>query len=352
VAPDNQYAEPLLGLGARHIRIPLSRKSMNPIRDAHSLLQFVRAYRRERPQVILHSTIKPAIYGSIAARVTRVPSIVNVIPGLGFVFTGATTAQRGLRHIVEAMYRLALANTRVVFLNADDREYFVSRRIVRAESAVILPGLGVDTDRFSPIAETHPGPGNRFLMISRVLADKGVREYAGAARMLRMTHPGIQCRLLGPVDTGNPTAIPGAELQRWTAEGAIEYIPEVKDVRPYLAAADVVVLPSYREGMPGALLEAMAMGKPVVATDVPGCRDAVIHRRTGLLVPPRDIAALAAAMGTLMRDPELRTAMGLSARARAVEVFDSRRVTAFLASLVSGEGLVPSATLPCHPPEG
>jgi glycosyltransferase involved in cell wall biosynthesis len=296
-------------LAVEHIPIALNRSSLNPIADIGLLFAYRRALRQISPKALLGFTIKPNIYGCLAARMLGVPAIAN-ISGLGtaFIKRGPLTA------LVSAMYRVSLRRAAVVFFqNPEDLELFVNKRLVRKQQSRLLPGSGVDCDRFTP-ASLPSGPP-KFLLIARLLRDKGVREYVEAARLTRRRHPDAIFQLLGPLDPGNRTAIQPAELEAWVREGAIEYLGVADDVRPFIAAASAVVLPSYREGLPRSLLEGAAMGRPLIAADAPGSRDVVEHGVNGLLCEMRSSAALAEAVEALIaRSPHERRAMGLAGR--------------------------------------
>jgi glycosyltransferase involved in cell wall biosynthesis len=277
------------------------------------------------PDVVFHYTIKPNIYGSIAAWLARVPSIA-VTTGLGSVFIRKSRAAV----IAKTLYRLAFRFPREVwFLNRDDQAAFLERRLLaHPERARLLNGEGVDLEHF---AHT-PSPRTQnfaFILIGRLLWDKGVGEYVDAARALRAKYPQTRFQLLGPAGVDNPSAITLEEVRAWEREGVIEYLGEAHDVRPQIANADCVVLPSYREGVPRTLMEASAMGRPIVATDVPGCREVVDDGVTGLLCEARNAASLAEKLEQMiaMSDEERRT-MGERGRAKVTEEFDEAAVVA------------------------
>lgn len=317
-------AAPGAGDEAGFFEIAIDRSGINPLRDVALVLAYRRLLGRVRPAACLSFTIKPNIYGAIAARMAGVPSIPNV-SGLGTSFLRGG----GFARFVGALYRIAFRRCPVVFFqNPDDRDLFVARAIVRADQARVLPGSGIDLERFAPVARDDNGPPV-FLLVARLLGDKGVREYVAAARLLCISVPDARCRLLGPLDDGNRSAIAPAELEAWVAEGAIDYLGEADDVRPAIAQATAVVLPSYREGLPRTLLEAAAMGKPLVATDVPGCREVVTEGVNGTLCAPRDVESLAQAMMRIATlDPVRRAEMGQQSRAMVQERFSESRVVA------------------------
>jgi glycosyltransferase involved in cell wall biosynthesis len=319
VAPD---AAP--GWGAKQdvetIGISIDRSGLNPIRDALLMRDYYRLLRRYRADIFLGFTAKPNIYGSMAASVCRIPSLPNV-SGLGTAFINPGL----LSAFVGSLYRIAFRNCPVVFFqNPDDSDLFIERKIVRREQVRILPGSGVDLEYFSPAA---PSSQVRFLFIGRLLGDKGVREFVEAAKMVRGDHPGWRFQLLGPVDEGNRSAIKQAEVDRWVAEGSVEHLGQVADVRPFIADATAVVLPSYREGLPRSLLEAAAMARPLIATDVPGNRQIVRDDSNGLLCAVRDTNDLALAMTKMgLLKSGKREAMGQAGRALVEREFSEAAV--------------------------
>jgi len=321
------------GLADEHVRfVPLAidRSGMNPVTDLQLLGRYRQLMRSFRPAAFLSFTIKPNIYGSLAARVAGVPAINN-ISGLGTMFLG-----KGWQaHLAHGLYRAAMRRSPTVFFqNPDDRQLFVEAGTVRSEQAKLLPGSGIDLTRFTPA----PLPAERpptFLFIGRLLADKGVREFVEAARLVMQEFPEARFEMLGGMDPGNRTAINPDEILRWRQEANVQMLGEAADVRPHIARATAVVLPSYREGLPRVLLEAAAMARPLIATDVPGCRSIVDHERNGFLCAVRDARALADAMIRLIRLPgEKREAMGRAARARVEAEFSEQTVIqAYLGAL-------------------
>lgn len=319
------YEDKLEPMGIKFVRLPIPFKSINPLADLRLLWSYYRLYRRERPEIVHHFTIKPVIYGSIAARLAGVPRIVNTVTGLGFVFSDR--ARPWLRRLVEVQYRLALGCAHYTFFqNEEDRSLFTSRGLIRPRKTGLLPGSGVDTQQFTPCwpeeEETDQEPVV-FLMMARLLKDKGVYEFVEAARRVRMEYPDAKFLLLGKRDEHNPMVVPMEDLECWRKEGVVAYLGEVSDVRSILAQSDVVVLPSYyREGTPRSLLEAAAMGKPIITTDNVGCREVVDQGVNGLLVPVKNVNALADAMLCMLEDPERRVAMGRAGREKIVREFD------------------------------
>jgi glycosyltransferase involved in cell wall biosynthesis len=335
VAPlDPAPEERMAALEVERVVVAIDRSGLNPFADLKLLRQYQRILKRLRPAAFLGFTIKPNIYGCIAARGLGVPAVAN-ISGLGTVFI-----KRGaLLALVTRLYRFALARAAVVFFqNPDDRALFIERRIVRPEQARLLPGSGVDLDRFTPVPQPEGPPV--FLLIARLLGDKGVREFAAAAWSLRSDFPDARFQLLGPLDHGNRTAIASADLESWVAAGVVEYLGETDDVRPFVAAASAVVLPSYREGLPRTLLEAAAIARPLVATDVPGCREVVEDGVNGFLCEAGNSESLANAMKRLANlSADERSAMGQAGRRLVQERFSETVVIrAYLDALVTLTG--------------
>jgi glycosyltransferase involved in cell wall biosynthesis len=311
-APDGPFAPEIRAMGADFCPVPMSARGASPIADLGIVLNYVRRLRAINPAAVLGFTAKPNIYGSIAARICGIPSINN-ISGLGTIFI----RQGVLARILVLLYRIALKRSAVVFFqNRDDRALFEQKHLVSANQARLLPGSGVDLTHFIQVAE--PDSNDRpftFLLGARLLWEKGVGEFVAAARTLRARGRPARFQILGALVSEGPTAVSEAELRAWEAEGVVEYLGSVKDVRPALAQADCVVLPSYREGLPRTLLEAAAMGIPTITADVPGCRDAIDDGVTGLLCQVRSAQSLAEAMEAMLaKDPGERLRMGTAGR--------------------------------------
>ncbi len=312
VAPSDRWSPRLEELGCRFVPIVIDNKGVSPSRDLALLGRFWGLLRGLRPIAFLGFTIKPNIYGSLACRALGVATI-NDISGLGTAFI----RENWLTNIVCALYRAALARAHVVFFeNPDDRKLFLDRALVQPGRAALLPGAGIDLSWFAPRASTRPaGEPFRFLLIARLLWDKGVGEFIAAARQVRARKPDVEFQIVGMLNVQNRTAVDSASVEAWVAEGLIDYSGALDDVRPAIANCDCVVLPSYREGAPRTLLEAQAMARPVITTDVPGCREVVEADVTGLLCRVRDADDLARAMFRIieMTDAE-RRAMGEAGR--------------------------------------
>lgn len=314
-------------LGMTHHAIPMTRSGKHPLQELGTLLALLRLFRRLRPQVVHLVTIKPVLYGGIAARLARVPGMVAAISGLGFVFLSNSLKMRLVRAVVARLYRLALdhRNSRVIFQNGADRDLLKSLGAVRDEQVVLIRGAGVDLDLCRALPEP-PAPPVVVTMVARLLRDKGVQEFVQAARLLRERGVPVTMRLVGGVDAGNPASATPAEVEAWQREGCVQALGERADVPQLYADSHIAVLPSYREGLPKSLIEAAACGRAVVTTDVPGCRDAIDPGKTGLLVPVRDPQALADAIARLAGDATQRQAMGAAGRALAEREFNIERV--------------------------
>lgn len=309
--------------------IPLRRTGTNPCADASTLMALWRLMKRIQPEVFLGYTIKPVIYGSLAAWLARVPRRFALITGLGYTFRnpGKGWRLRLLRWLAGRLYALALRTThKVFFQNPDDEAVFRDTAILNPRTpSFIINGSGVDIQHFQPA----PIPAiPRFLLIARLLGDKGVREYASAAQRIHALHPSVTFSLAGWIDD-NPDAITQAELDQWSA-GTLHYIGRLDDVRAAIADCSVYVLPSYHEGTPRTVLEAMAMGRAIITSDAPGCRETVHNDDNGYLVPVKSVDALAAAMLRFIDEPQLAQNMGTRSRAIAVDKYDVHKVNAIL----------------------
>ena len=309
-------------LGASCEFSPLERTSVNPLRERAAAAHYRALFARLRPHGVFASNPKPVFHAIPAARAAGVARRVAMITGLGHAFISGSAKARVLRFVASRLYRRAMRDaTAAFFQNDDDLAEFARRGLLEGCGEVRrCAGSGVDLAEFA--GRPHPDGPPVFLMVSRLLADKGVREFVEAARIVRRAEPAARFRLVGWIDS-NPAAIRREELDEWIREGAVEYAGRLDDVRGELAACSVFVLPSYREGTPKSVLEAMATGRAVVTTDAPGCRETVEAGVNGLLVPPRDAGALADACLALARDPARRTRFGCASRARAESVFDA-----------------------------
>jgi len=311
--------------GIEVIPLEIQRGSVNLLRDLSLLWRLCGIYRRVRPDVVHHVAMKPVIYGSLAARLIGVCRVVNALAGLGFVFSSATPKARLLRPVVRSLLRFVLAapGSRLILQNRDDLAMFPQERLCPAAQIRLVPGVGVELQRF--IVRPEPEGRVRIVLPARMLADKGVVEFVEAARLLRERRIEAECVLAGGVDSQNPAAISEKQLRSWHDAGLISWIGHCSDMPATLSACHIVCLPSYREGLPKALLEACASGRPIVTTDVPGCRDVVCNEVNGLLVRVCDAVDLADKLARLVVDPKLRRRMGAAGRARAELNFSSAR---------------------------
>lgn len=340
-AADARAVERMQAWGARVVPLPLKRRGLNPFYDALTLACTWRALKTICPDVFFGYAIKPVIYGSIAARLAGVPGRYAMITGLGYTFEADSLPKKLLTFAASSLYRFSLRFCRAVFFqNSDDLAHFQALKIIPSPPATEAParqqtrpltglirGTGVDIEHFVPAPPISSPPV--FLLIGRVIEAKGVREFAAAAAALRRKYPEACFQILGPLENG-PGSISPEELKAWQEEGSIQYLGATDDVRPYIASAGVLVLPSYREGLPVSIMEGMSMGRPAVVADAPGSRDLVQEGVNGFLVPVRDAAALAAGMEKFIVRPELVTVMGESARRLAETQYDSRLVAADL----------------------
>lgn len=325
IAPhDDEVSKKLNSLGIEYITINMQRNGINPITDFILMTDLCKILRKEKPHAIFAYTIKPVIYGSIAAKLAGVPSIYSMITGTGYIFLNVNLKSRIIGLIARNLFKFALYFNRLVFFqNKDNLEFFRHSKIISSrKSAVVVNGSGVDCDVFTPAACP---PHLSFLMIARFLYDKGIREYVEAARIIKRRYPDLKFQLVGWIDT-NPNSITQAELDKWISEGIIEYLGKLDDVRTAISNASVYVLPSYHEGTPRTVLEAMAMARPIITTDAPGCRETVIHNRNGFLVPVKSVDELVKAMEYFIHNPEMIHTMGEESRKYAIDKYDVNKV--------------------------
>lgn len=326
VAPHDAHVKMIEELGARHVNVEMDRHGKCPFKDLRLLWDIHNILRSECPDVVLTYTIKPNIYGAIAARTLKIPVICNVA-GLGSTFLSADFTAK----LVRTLYRFAfLGAEKVFFQNRDDLELFVGGQIVRTDQTDLLPGSGVDLDHFAPVEILCDKDSERvrFLFVGRLLSQKGIGEFVEAGRLLRDRFPHAELCVLGFMDERSPGGISMATLDQWVDDGLVIYLGATSDVRPHLAAADCVVLPSYYpEGTPRSLLEAAAMAKPVITTDEPGCRSVVEHGVNGFLCESRNPADLCQKMEDFMNcTNEERMKLGQNSRSKISREFDQRDV--------------------------
>jgi len=319
ISPPGPYADRFALRGLRWKALPFERRSLNPLSQVKAVVRLARIYAREKPDVVHHFTIKCAVYGSVAARLTRVPVVVNAVTGLGSAVGDGMEARPLARTLALGSLRLALRHTQVVVQNPDDRVLLERMHIVEPSRCTLIRSSGVDTARFCPVPKE--GPGITLLLACRLLWSKGIREYVEAAHAVRSKYPHVRFVIAGAADPGNPDTLQPEDLRQLMADPDIEYLGHRDDMAAQLAAADLAVLPSYGEGLPRSLTEAAAAGLPLIATDVAGCREVVRPRINGILVAPRDARGLAAAIETLILDRNLRVSMGIASRTIAEREF-------------------------------
>ncbi|WMN16075.1 glycosyltransferase family 4 protein [Pseudomonas piscis] len=314
--------------GIEYHVVPMARAGLNPFTDLRYLLGLRQYLIKAKPDVILAYTIKPVIYGLLASRMANVRKRYALITGLGYAFTEAETSfsRNFVKYVASTLYRLSLRfASGVFFQNPDDQQLFKSQKLISKDTqSWIVNGSGIDTDKF-PVTPLPPRAS--FLLVGRILRDKGIVEYVEAARILKPRYPAVHFHLVGPLDP-NPSGISADTVSSWVKEDVIYYHGAVSDVSPHLTACSVFVLPSYREGTPRSVLEAMSSGRAIVTTDAPGCRETVEEGVNGFLVEPRDISKLAIAMERLINSGSLREQMGQASRELAVRKYDVHQVNA------------------------
>ncbi|MBL0491915.1 glycosyltransferase [Aeromonas veronii] len=323
VAPNDKFSGKLKDMGCDVIDLPMSAKGVNPFEDINLVRLLYRYYRRLKPDFIIHYTIKPNIYGSLAARMASIPSLA-ITTGLGYTFVN----DNFIAKIARQLYKMAFRYPREVwFLNEDDRQAFLAYSLVSENKAKLLHGEGVDVSHFSPISASSSNNHTTFLLIARMLWDKGIGEYIEAARVIKSKYPKTHFQLLGACDVPNPSLISREQISIWESEGIVEYLGTTDDVRTVIANVDCVVLPSYREGIPRTMLEAAAMAKPLIVSDAPGCKDVVIHGKTGFLCKVKNSYSLAAVMELIInQSTQERVDMGMAGRNLVLHKFDERVV--------------------------
>lgn len=323
LAPTDESVPQLQALGCHFIDLQMDAKGLNPLNSLYLMRRMEKIFAKTKPDVILSYTIKNNVFGAMAARKSSIPFIPNV-SGLGTAFLSGGF----VKNVAEWLYRYAFKKLPTVFFqNGDDRDLFISRGLIVPKQAKLLPGSGIDLKCFEAKSMPDRSEHISFLMIARILRDKGVIEYVEAARLLRTRGYKARFRLLGALGSQNRTAIKPETVKAWVEEGIIEYIGHVSDVRPQIEAADCVVLPSYREGAPRTLIEGAAMARPLIATNVPGCRDIIEDKRTGFLCAPRDASSLVSAFENFLAlSPTERESMGKAGRKRMEQYYDQAYV--------------------------
>lgn len=320
VAPPSSYKEKLEKEGVRFYPIIMDRKGKNPIKDLSLTWHLYKFYKKERPDIVHHFTIKPVIYGSFAAKLLPNIKVVNAVTGLGYAFK-----KRGItRKIVEILYRIALTGkSYAIFQNPENISYFVKSKLVQKEKVWLIKGSGVDTQWFAPVEnEENVSSGQViFLMASRMLWDKGVKEFVEAGKMVKERFPEVVFWLVGGSDEGNPSSVTEKWLLEQTDGETVKWWGHQDNIKSFIQKTDVVVLPSYHEGLPKILLEGASMAKPIITTDIPGCREIVTNGENGILIPARNEKKLAEAMYFMIEYPEKRVEMGRKGREKVVQEF-------------------------------
>ncbi|WAF89261.1 glycosyltransferase family 4 protein [Aeromonas hydrophila] len=323
IAPNDDYTKKLEDIGCIVHDLPMSAKGVNPFDDIKLVTLLYRYYRKLNPDFIIHYTIKPNIYGSLAAKMAGIPSLA-ITTGLGYTFVN----DNFIAKIARQLYKMAFRYPKEVwFLNEDDRQSFLAYSLVSENKAKLLHGEGVNVSHFSPISSSMGNNSTTFLLIARMLWDKGIGEYIEAARVIKSKYPKTHFQLLGACDVPNPSLISREQISIWESEGIVEYLGTTDDVRTVIANVDCVVLPSYREGIPRTMLEAAAMAKPLIVSDAPGCKDVVINGKTGFLCKVKNRDSLAAAMELIInQSTQERVDMGVAGRNLVLHKFDEQVV--------------------------
>lgn len=326
VSPTGKYSDVLADKGFRHVPLKLSRSGMNPASEIFAIRHLYALYQREQPDIVHHFTVKCVLYGSIAAKLANLPSIVNTIPGLGHVFVDQGWRPRMLRPLVTMMYCAALRATQVIFINPDNRDVFLGHNLVHAYSSHLIRGSGVDVEQYAPSGRASIGAKVQILFAGRLLWSKGLGEFMEAARLAQKSMPDLRFVVAGEPDIGNPSCISEGVVEGWKKNGNVQFIGHSGDMRGLIANSHIAVLPSYGEGLAQFLLEAASCGLPLVASDVSGCREIVRDGVNGYLVPARDASALACAILKLARSTELRAVMGAESRRMVCAEFSQEQV--------------------------
>jgi glycosyltransferase involved in cell wall biosynthesis len=323
IAPKDHYTYKLMDMGCKHIPVKMDSRGASPLKDFLLVLELYWIYKKVRPDVILHYTIKPNIYGTIAASLLGIP-VINNVCGLGTMFLKDNLVSR----VAITLYRIAFRFPKKIFFqNEDDKKLFIKKRIVSKKICGLLPGSGINTNDFAPSQKKNPGQQFTFLLISRLIYDKGILEYIEAIETLKKDGVPAKFQILGQIDEEHKRGIPAKKIQGWIEQNQIEYLGTTDDVRSYIEKADCIVLPSYREGTPKTLLEAASMAKPIVATNVPGCNNVVRDGKNGYLCKLKDASDLAFKMKLMYCQDNLsRNKMGRYSREYVKKKFDEKIV--------------------------
>ncbi|MCW5878489.1 MAG: glycosyltransferase family 4 protein [Anaerolineales bacterium] len=342
ISPPGRYSKLLTKSRAKWLPVKLSRRGINPVKELASLLELFRTYKKNSFDLVHHFTVKCVLFGTIAGKLVGTKHIVNSITGLGHVFISQSLGWKLARGIFLGVYKVLLTGTSVIFQNQSDLDFFVNRGIIAESQAFLVPGSGVDMQSFQyapePMADVPV-----VLLPARLLWEKGVAEFVEAAKTLNKTQKRAKFLLVGTPDEGNPSSVPQRIIDNWVEEGTVEWLGWQSNMQAVYYSANIVCLPSYREGLSKTLVEAAACGRAIVTTDIPGCKDVVEHTVNGLLVPPRDSSALANALEKLIERPTLREQMGKAGRARAEKLFSTqviyKHTTEIYQQLLTSEGI-------------
>jgi len=322
IAPKDEYSNRLEKLGCEYYHIDINNKGTNPIEDIKLSYQFYKLFKSISPDMLLIYTIKPNIYGGIVSKILNIPTI-NVVAGLGTVFLNDNLSSK----IARLLYKISFTNNQVIFENQDDCNEFLNKKLVKKGQTALIPGAGINTEEFKSKNIVAKNEELVFLLISRLIKDKGVIEYIEAIKSIKAKYPNVKFKILGSYYFGNPTSISKDEVEEWVNDGIIEYLGYTDAVLEEIEKADCIVLPSYREGLSRVLLEAASMSKPIITTNVPGCKDVVVDEYNGYLVPPKDSNSLALAIEKMIALPESeRVIMGKKGRIKVIEEFDEEIV--------------------------
>lgn len=312
--------------GLKHHSVYLSRKSMNPFQELLTFFNLLTLFRKIRPDIVHLVTIKPVIYGTLAARLTKVPAIIAAITGMGSAFIAKGARANAVKTLISSAFRLVFNSekVKVIFQNSTDRDWLVNEKVVKLNNTVLIRGSGVDLQKYH--ASEEPSDPLVISCAARLLRDKGIYEFVAAAETLKKQNNNFIFQLIGAPDPSNPTSIPESEIQKWKEKGIVEILGHRNDINLIFAKSHIVVLPSYREGLPKVLVEASACGRPVITTDVAGCKDAIIPNETGLLIPIKDPDELVKQIKVLAADKQLRKKMGAAGRQLAEQEFDIKKI--------------------------
>lgn len=328
ISPSGEFGERISQTGIRWISVPMDRRSFNLLAEFRLLRAIVKTYKEECPDIVHHFTIKCVVYGAIAAKIARTHASISAVTGLGHIFIDSSLRSRLLRPVVSMLLRFAISGdrSRLILQNPDDAALLTQSRLISNSRITVIRGSGVDTTRFRLVDRADREAPIRVLVACRLLRDKGIYEYIDAIKQIKTKKLDVQFLLAGSPDSGNPSAVSLSLIRQWQTNNLITYLGQVEDMVQLLKEVEIAVLPSYREGAPRALIEAAATGLPLIATDVPGCREVVDDGVNGLLIPPKNASLLAEAITYLVRNPKIRERMGKAGRKKVLEEFDENIV--------------------------